>query len=152
MDPPFRSPEEVAPSAQEADFHDRWVWISQWIVSGGIFLGFLAKLAVGREFKTSDPLIGPILLPLAIVWVLAFFHLLYTRLRGQLSAPVRWLCYFTIALFATILLFAIFSGGSSAPQGQTNGEQVGAGQPATRFESDSEGRDKPQSESEGRSR
>ena len=33
-----------------------------------------------------------------------------------------------------------------------NAEQAGAGQPATRFESDSEGSHKPQPESEGRSR
>ena len=35
---------------------------------------------------------------------------------------------------------------------QTKGEQAGAGQPATRSESDSEGDDKPQPEAEGRSR
>lgn len=152
MQPPHLSPEEVEPSAQEPDFHDRWVWISQWIVSGGIFLGFLAKLALGREFKSSDPLIGPILLPLSIVWVIAFFHLLYTRLRGQLSAPVRWLCYITIALFPTILILAFFSGESSTPSGQANGEQSGTGKPAARPESQSKNGDKPQPESEGRSR
>jgi hypothetical protein len=35
---------------------------------------------------------------------------------------------------------------------QVNSEQVGAGQPATRSESDPEGGDKPQPEAEGRSR
>ena len=42
-----------------------------------------------------------------------------------------------------------------APRGSVNhskGEQAGAGQPATRSESDSEGSDKPQPEAEGRSR
>jgi hypothetical protein len=36
--------------------------------------------------------------------------------------------------------------------GTSNGEQGGAGQPATRSESDSEGGDKPQPEAEGRAR
>ena len=39
-----------------------------------------------------------------------------------------------------------------ADSGTTKAQQAGAGQPATRSESDSEGGDKPQLESEGRSR
>ena len=38
------------------------------------------------------------------------------------------------------------------PKNQTDAEQTGAGQPATRSESNSDGGDKPQPESEGRSR
>ena len=106
------------------DFHERWVWISQSIVRGGVFLGVLAKLTLGREFKAIDPWIGPILIPLAVVWVLAFSHLLYTRLRGQLSAPVRWLALGTIALFAGILIWAMFTGGNNQQRNHSNGEQV----------------------------
>jgi hypothetical protein len=114
--------EEVA--VPTLDFHERWVWISQWIVRGGVLLGVLAKLTLGREFMASDPWIGPILIPLAVIWVLAFAHLLYTRLRGQLSAPVRWLGLATIALFASILIWAMFFGGTNQPKIQNNGEQA----------------------------
>lgn len=98
---------------QTLDFHDRWVWISQWIVRGGVLLGVLAKLSLGRELKVSDPWIGPLLIPLAVVWVLALSHLLYTRLRGQLSAPVRWLGLATLALFAGLLIWVMFFGSNN---------------------------------------
>lgn len=124
MEHTHQAEEVVVPTL---DFHDRWVWISQWIVRGGVLLGILAKLTLGREFKATDPWIGPILIPLAGVWVLALSHLLYTRLRGQLSAPVRWLGLATIALFAGILIWAMFFGGTNQPSGQTNGEQDARG-------------------------
>jgi len=101
--------EEAGCQEKETDFHARWVWLSRLIVSGGVILGALANHFLGREFKSSDPLIGSLLIPLSVVWFLAFFHLMYTSLRGQLSAPVRWLCYFTITIFAIILLSVVFS-------------------------------------------
>jgi len=46
----------------------------------------------------------------------------------------------------------VYFGGDRSPLYFKRVEQAGAGQPATRSESDSEGGDKPQPESEGRSR
>lgn len=120
------SDNDLTKASHESDFHVRWVWLSKWIVRGGGILGALANLTLGREFTTSDPVIGPILLPFMVAWVLAFSHYLYTRLRGQLSAPVKWLGLGTIALFASILVWVMFSGDGNQPKNQTNGEQSAA--------------------------
>lgn len=56
-------------------------------------------------------------------------------------------CAYTIIVVSMYLV-----GYTHLADKQYQAEQVGAGQPATRSESDSEGRDKPQPESEGRSR
>jgi len=75
------------------------------------------------KFRTRS-LVCPFLTPLAVVWVVAFFHLSYTRLRGKLSAPVRWLCYGTLILFVSLLFWAVTSRTGSPPENNT-GEQHG---------------------------
>lgn len=114
---------ESAEDFHELDFHDRWVWVSKWIVEAGLFLGFVAKLMLGRKFIPEGPIIGRLLTTFSVVWAIAFFHLLYTHLRGRLSTFVKWLCLATIALFSVIIIWAILSGNTQLPKNPTNGKQ-----------------------------
>jgi hypothetical protein len=56
------------------------------------------------------------------------------------------------AAYCLIVVSMYLVGYTDATQRNKEAEQDGAGQPATRFESDSEGGYKPQPESEGRAR
>ncbi len=95
-------------SSDNLDWFDRWSEVSYMIVVGGFILGGVANLLLGREFKTSDPYIGPLLMPFMLLWIGAFFHVTYVGLRGRLSAPVRWLCYIFFLIVVGLLLLILF--------------------------------------------
>jgi hypothetical protein len=81
--------ESIAHSKQ----HDRWFRVSMAIVAGGMVLGAIAKMIHGREFSKDDPWIGPILGPLAFLWIMAFMHVFFVMVRIRLSKFTRILCY-----------------------------------------------------------
>lgn len=104
-EPRFETLDESIAHSRRKDF---WFNVSLRIVGFGTFLGVVAKLIFGREFKFNDPIIGPLLSPLAFLYLVAFMHVFYTMVKLRLSKPTKYLCLFffvvAVAILARVLI------------------------------------------------
>ena len=102
-----------AKKGESEDWHERWVRVSEIIFSSGVILAIAAKIFLGREFETTDRFIGPLLIPLSVVWALAISHMVHTRLRGHLSTCIRAFFYAALATVGVLLFWLLVFDGIS---------------------------------------
>ncbi len=82
-----------------AKTHNRWFRVCLAAITCSTLLGLVSTIIYGREFETSDPFIGPLLLPLAYCWCVACMYVFYVIIEVRLSRFTKWLYgFFCIAM------------------------------------------------------